>query len=35
MPPFSGDDDQPVRLWTDQYSNLVQILSGGLGGFWR
>jgi hypothetical protein len=34
-PPFSGDDDQPVRLWTDQYSNLVQILSGGLGGFWR
>jgi len=34
-PPFSGADDQRVRLWTDQYSNLVQILSGSLGGFLR
>ena len=34
-PPFSGDDDQQVRLWTDQYSNLIQILRGGLGGLLR
>ena len=32
---FSADDDQRVPLWTDQYSNLFQILSGGLGGFLR
>jgi hypothetical protein len=34
-PAFSADDDQRVPLWTDQYSNLFQILSGGWGGFLR
>ncbi len=35
QPPFSADDDQRVPLWTDRYSNLFQILSGGLGGLLR
>jgi hypothetical protein len=34
-PPYSADDDQRVRLWTDQYSNLFWILNGGLGGLLR
>jgi spermidine synthase len=29
------DDNLVVPLWTDQYSNLFQILSGGIGKFWR
>ena len=32
-PSFSAEDDQIVPLWTDQYSNLFQILNGGLVGF--
>lgn len=31
--PDSPDDKLVVPLWTDQYSNLFQILSGGIGGF--
>ena len=27
QPPDSDDDDLQVPLWTDQYSNLFQILS--------
>jgi hypothetical protein len=34
-PAFSADDGQRVPLWTDQYSNLFQILNGGLGGLLR
>ena len=30
--PKASDDDRRVRLWTDQYSNLFQVLSGGIGG---
>ena len=33
QPPTSPDDDLVVPLWTDQYSNLFQILSKGIGGF--
>ena len=29
--PATSGDDRTVPLWTDQYSNLFQILSGG---FW-
>jgi hypothetical protein len=32
-PLHSDDDDLVVPLWTDQYSNLFQILSKGIGGF--
>jgi hypothetical protein len=35
QPAYSAADDQHVRLWTDQYSNLFQILSGGWGGLLR
>ncbi len=31
----AADEDLVVPLWTDQYSNLFQILSGGIGRFWR
>lgn len=33
QPTKSDEDDQRVPLWTDQYSNLFQILAGGFWGF--